>query len=582
MYSNQENVNILTALLVEHHVEYAVVCPGSRNAPIVHNLNECPQIRCFPVTDERSAGFFACGLSLSYGKPRPVAVCVTSGTALLNLLPAVAEAFYQHIPLVVVSADRPPQWIGQQDGQTLPQPDALGRFVRRAVSLPAVPVLNEHASGEMQRQAGESRWYCNRLVNEALIAAAHPFPQPVHINVPIAEPLFRFDVASLPAERMVQAYHSGQVDKGMEEELCRILREARRPMMVIGQCHLPLSSVSGDGQSADMAASDVWPDSLKRKMVVLAEPLGSFGTEARHFDEVLLAMGNDERLQPDVVVSLGGHIVSKRLKRFLRAAPCRVYELSADATMHDTFMHIRGLFVGDVGAMVRAMDALPDRTGDVFYRRWQQCLERAALLARSFRPGFSQMAAVKMLEERLSQRGDCRVVYGNSSPVRLANIYALHHVWCNRGVNGIEGTLSTAAGMAAAVNGNLTLCVLGDLSFFYDQNALWNTNIGPNLRILLLNNGQGGIFRRLKGLEQSPARDRFVAGQHHTTAEGICQQNRVDYLSVASIDGLEGAIDWLMADGVPRPRLVEVLTDGATDERVMNEYDANFQAFDLT
>ena len=136
MYCNKENVNILTALLVAHGVRHAVCCPGSRNAPIVHNLNECPDIQCYPVTDERSAGFYALGMSQALSQP--VAVCVTSGTALLNLAPAVAEAYYQQRPLVVISADRPPQWIDQLDGQTLPQPDALGRFVRKAVTLPEV------------------------------------------------------------------------------------------------------------------------------------------------------------------------------------------------------------------------------------------------------------------------------------------------------------------------------------------------------------------------------------------------------------------------------------------------------------
>ena len=134
MFSNKENINILTSLLLEYGVSDAVVCPGSRNAPIVHNLSQCQSIKCHPVTDERSAGFYALGIAQA--TQRPTVVCVTSGTALLNLAPAVAEAYYQHVPLVVVSADRPVQWIDQLDGQTLPQPDALGRFVRKAVSLP--------------------------------------------------------------------------------------------------------------------------------------------------------------------------------------------------------------------------------------------------------------------------------------------------------------------------------------------------------------------------------------------------------------------------------------------------------------
>ena len=170
MYSNKENVNILTSLLVAHGVRHAVVCPGSRDAAIVHNLNECEDITCYPVTDERSAGFQALGLSMAEGY-QPVVVCVTSGSALLNLYPAVAEAYYQQIPLIVISADRPAQWINQLDGQTLPQPDALGQMVRKSVSLPEV------FAGAQQE---EMHWYCNRLVNEALLKSMGRVKGPVY------------------------------------------------------------------------------------------------------------------------------------------------------------------------------------------------------------------------------------------------------------------------------------------------------------------------------------------------------------------------------------------------------------------
>ena len=167
MFSNKENINILSALLIAHGVRHAVVCPGSRNSAIVHNLNECKEIDCYGVTDERSAGFYALGMAQAL--QQPVVVCVTSGTALLNLAPAVAEAYYQHVPIMVVSADRPAQWIDQLDGQTLPQPDALGRFVKKAVSLP-------------EPRDDEERWYCNRLINEALLETRHHGKGPVHIK----------------------------------------------------------------------------------------------------------------------------------------------------------------------------------------------------------------------------------------------------------------------------------------------------------------------------------------------------------------------------------------------------------------
>src|SRR5574344_2142307 len=177
MYSDKKNILQLAALLKAHDVTHIVVCPGSRNAPIVHTLTNCAAFCCYPVTDERSAGFFAIGLSLKLGKT--VAVCCTSGSALLNLHPAVSEAYYQRVPLVVISADRPAAWIGQMDGQTLPQPDVFGSLVKKAVCLPEI-------------QHEEDEWYCNRLINEALLEANFHGNGPVHINIPISEPLFRF------------------------------------------------------------------------------------------------------------------------------------------------------------------------------------------------------------------------------------------------------------------------------------------------------------------------------------------------------------------------------------------------------
>ena len=220
MFCNKENVNLLTALLVKYGVTDAVVCPGSRNAPIVHNLNECDRITCRPVTDERSAGFYALGMAQA--THRPVVVCVTSGSALLNVMPAVAEAYYQHVPLIVVSADRPAQWIDQLDGQTLPQLDALGRFVRRAVQLP-------------EPHNDEERWYCRRLVNEALFLATCRQPAPVHINVPITEPLFTFDVEALPnVERWTMMMEERRLPYAFEVFAARIAK-AERPLIVIGQ-----------------------------------------------------------------------------------------------------------------------------------------------------------------------------------------------------------------------------------------------------------------------------------------------------------------------------------------------------------
>ena len=510
MYSNKEHVNILTALLVAHGVRHAVVCPGSRNAPITHNLNEYPDITCYPITDERSAGFYALGMAQAL--QQPVVVCVTSGTALLNLAPAVAEAYYQHVPLVVISADRPPQWIDQLEGQTLPQPDALGRFVEKAVSLP------EHLDDDL-------RWYCNRLVNEALLVRHAP----VLINVPITEPLFDFSVASLPVERKINRLPA-DISSATLSHVSRMFLQAKRPMLISGQPMNPL------------------------------------------MDEAVMLVGDDERYIPDFVLYIGGSIVSKRLRRFLRKAK-ETWVVNATGEVTDTFMNLSHVVQGDGKAVADHIRYTLVMEPHPFVQLWDELLANLRQKTDAYQPAYSQMAAVKYFE---AQVGEAQVHYANSSAIRLANIFAQHPVWCNRGVNGIEGSLSTAAGFSV-VTSDRVFCVIGDLSFFYDQNALWNQNLRQNFRILLLNNGRGGIFNMLPGLETSPARDKIVAAEHQTSAEGICRQNQIVYLRADGPHDLHQAIDTLLYIESDRPVLLEVFTDASADERVYKDYHASLK-----
>ena len=550
MYSDKANINILTALLVAYGVRHAVCCPGSRNAPIVHNLNECPDIQCWPVTDERSAGFYALGMALYM--EAPVAVCVTSGTALLNLAPAVAEAYYQHVPLVVISADRPQEWIDQLDGQTLPQPDALVRFVRKAVNLP-----------EIEDDTDEQHWYCNRLVCEALMEASKRVGGPVHINVPISEPLFQFNVEELPRECCI-GHYSGSVDYyGIEASGLRAdFWDASRPMIVIGQ-------------NRETVLTDYDLEQLRKHAVVLYEPLGSdLGTTL--FDQVLSNMDDDDGLLPDFVL-YGGMVVSKRLKQFLRKATnADFWEISPDGQLHDTYKRTKGVIEGSFTSVLPWLEeflaetatleeSLEKSFGDLadtsdFVSRWQQALDHASAVVEATEPPYSPKATVKWFEQQLTASGNVSWLhYANSTAVRLACLYSTSFVYCNRGVNGIEGSLSTAAGFSlVAAKEGLVFSVIGDLSFFYDQNALWNQQLSGNFRILLLNNGGGGIFAQLPGLEQSPARDKFVAAKHHTSAEGICKQNAVGYRKADNMAAMKEGVRWLIDTPSERPLLLEV------------------------
>ncbi len=541
MYSNKDNVNILTALLIKHGVRHAVLCPGSRNSPIVHNLRECGKMACYPVTDERSAAFFALGMCQALDEP--VVVCVTSGSALLNVAPAVAEACYQHQPLIVVSADRPTQWIDQLDGQTLPQVDALGRFVKRAVSLP-------------ESADNEQRWYCNRLVNESMIASGQGSGGPVHINVPISEPLFDYNVAALPDERFISL--RVPISTNVDEALLEKFRMARKPMIVMGQMKrhaLP----PGLCESLETAG-----------YVVMQERLSSDDYTACYLDEAVSLVETDDSYLPDFILYVGGTLVSKRTRRFLRKAKlAECWEINVEGMPHDVLMNLSCIIQAQP---VDVLSQLRSREKDAFWQRWQELKMRVRTHQQTLVPPYSQMYAVQALEHLTACEDPLSVMhYANSMAVRMGNIFSGHYIYCNRGVNGIEGSLSAAAGFSVVTEENV-YCVIGDLSFFYDQNALWNRNLRGNLRILLLNNGGGGIFYQLDGLKQSDACDEFVVAQHHTTAEGICRQNGIAYYSAGNKVSLDNLLHVLTCAHSDRPILLEVQTDAEGDALVYRKY----------
>lgn len=553
MYSDKENVNILTSLLVAHGVRHAVVCPGSRNAPIVHNLCECPDIDCIAVTDERSAGFYALGIAQYTGEQ--VAVCVTSGSALLNVSPAVVEAFYQHLPLIVISADRPKEWIGQLDGQTMPQPDALGKFVIVSVDLP-----EPHNDSE--------RWHCNRLVNEALLSSIHHSPAPVHINVPISEPLFNFTREELPLERMIS--YVSTVSTPIPYYIIEAIQKAQRPLFVFGQ-----------GQENDFDKEDL--KEISNRFIIFKEPLSSGQSTIVHFDEAMTLVKDKEDYLPDFIIYFGDTIVSKRTRHFLRkATDAETCMINRDGVICDPLMNARYIIETEspkelVKEIAESIKVCSPQQKD-YYDKWHTLLAKAEDHCNEFAPGYSQMKAVKLFEEILKKTQEpYSVCYSNSSAVRLANIYSNHFCHVNRGVNGIEGSLSAAAGMSVVAEENV-FCIIGDLSFFYDQNALWNTNLKGNLRILLLNNSCGGIFHQLKGLENSNSRNTYVSAEHHTDAKGTCIANDISYRDFHkcndSLDGngMKEAMEWLIDSKSERPMLLEIHTDADEDANVLKQY----------
>ena len=302
----------------------------------------------------------------------------------------------------------------------------------------------------------------------------------------------------------------------------------------------------------------------KRPMLIEGQPMNP------HLDEAVYLVGETEDYVPDFVLYTGGSIVSKRVKHFLRKAK-ETWAVNETGEVNDTFMNLTHVIQGDAKVVADMIRFNLEQQPHPFVEKWQHLLDDVQQMAESYEPAYSQMAAVKYFEAKTLHSSLFTIHYANSTAIRLANIYARHYVYCNRGVNGIEGSLSTAAGFSC-VTDETVFCVIGDLSFFYDQNALWNQNLRGNLRILLLNNGKGGIFNLLKGLEKSPARDQFVAAEHHTSAEGICQQNNITYLKAENMEQMQQGIDTLLYIESERPVLLEIFTDSAEDERVFRDY----------
>ena len=538
MFCDKTNVNQLTSLLIKHHIRDIVVCPGSRNAVLVHNFHINSAFRCYPITDERSATFVALGIALA--RQQPVAICLTSGSALLNTLPAVAEAYYQHIPLLIISADRPSCWIDQQDGQTIYQNGALAPYTKKSIQL-TEPINSA------------DKWWNNRAINEALLALRHNNPGPVHINVPISAPLFTFSTLLLPDERMIKQYEPE--NHSLPSEFIEIIKKASLPVLIIGQMN-PNTIKHCSWQKIDNS----------NQILVLSELIGNTPYFYRTWS--LESVLKKDFFQPDVILYLGGTFVENHLKEIFRNIQVQHFiRIGEESNLCDTFCqmteHIRmspALFIKE---LAYALQTGQYKTKVTQIKQKLQFTPLTISLNRYTDKGIMHTLGTYLYKNKK----DSYVLHlANSSVVRNAAYlfcfpdFPSIPVYCNRGVNGIEGSLSTAVGFSIA-DTRTSICLIGDLSFFYDQNALWNICLKGNLRILLFNNHGGKIFYQLKGLELSPAIDPFIAGSHHTTAKNIAKTYNMIYLSASSYEELNTVLPQWMSIDSQKPVLLEVFTN---------------------
>jgi 2-succinyl-5-enolpyruvyl-6-hydroxy-3-cyclohexene-1-carboxylate synthase len=548
MYSRKQNVQQLVSLLKAHEVNQVVLSPGSRNSPITYSLTNDKFFTCHTVVDERSAGFYALGIAQQTGKA--VAVCCTSGTAVLNYAPAVAEASYQALPLVVITADRPAAWIDQMDGQTLPQPGVFNTLVRKSVQLPEVT-------------SAEDAWYANRLINEALLEATHRGGAPVHINVPLSEPLFEYTEEPLPAVRKITRYQSPMAFTPDYIDYQKRFLTYRKPMVIVGQS-VGADIAYGLNQLIDM-----------HDCVVLTEHLSNIPHMyfIRNFDTLLGAIPETKwaNYAPDLLITVGGHIVSKRIKQLLRTnQPKAHWHISPAGEIVDTYQCLTDVIEADA---VEFVNYLSKHKKDIHIQKPFAMLWRSdSTQLPEPKVAFSDVMAVGALMKALPEKANLQLA--NSTSVRLAHLFRLKGcqlVYSNRGTSGIDGCLSTAVGQAA-VSPGLTFLLIGDLAFFYDMNGLCNHQLSKNLRILLNNNGGGEIFQTLPGFEPSDAMEKYVVASHTWSARAWAEDRGFTYLSASNEQELHAQMTAFTSAEGNKPVLMEVFTSKEKNAEILQSY----------
>ncbi len=552
--SDKEGVRILTEILVKKGIKRVVLSPGSRNAPLLMAFAREKRLEHFVVLDERSAAFFALGMSQQSGEP--VALACTSGTAALNYGPAIAEAYYQRLPLIVVTADRPVEWIDQEDCQTIRQNGLFANIVKASWQLP----------GELRDE--EERWYANRLVNDAVNCALRGRRGPVHINVPLREPLYGERVYPEESVRNVGLVGAVQtLDPEVADELAARLNSCPKVMIVAG-FQVP------DGELK--ACLHEW--AALEQVVVLTETPANLNS-GRHIgtiDRVLATIDekDKEKFAPDLLITFGGALISRQVKAFLRRhKPVWHWSVGRGDHPADTFRVLTTQIDLQPAGFFKALTGKLTSLSSGYARRW--CLQKEIAAARH--DAFARTVTwcdwkvFSMICPAIP--AGTALQLSNSTPVRYAQLFEcpqVSRVDCNRGTSGIDGSASTAVG-AAVLNEGITLFITGDMSFLYDSNALWNKYIPPRFKMIVIKNGGGGIFRFLPGSSELEELEECFETVNDVDVKGFALLHHFRYFHASDAAQLESILP-VFFSSLERPAILAVETPRKMNAVVLRNY----------
>ena len=521
-------------------VKNIVISPGSRNAPLTIGFVNNPFFKCYSIADERCAAFFALGIAQQLQEP--VAVVCTSGSALLNYYPAFAEAFYNQIPFVVVSADRPENKIDIGDGQTIRQRNVFENHSLYNANLTEIASVQNDIK-----------------IQEAInISISHRGP--VHINAPFEEPLYQttnfLDVAPIYKNQNI-------LEKKLEDlnEFANIWNASSKKMILVGEC---FPNFVND-EITNAIAND-------KSVVVMTETISNWHHESfiNNIDAIISPFSQQDYLdfQPDILITFGGMIVSKRIKAMLRKYKpkhhwhideLRAYNVFGCLTHH--FQCCPNVFFKEFLPLTNATDSN--------YRQLSQEIKASRAdkhIKYLLKIPFTDFKAFEYILPSLPK--NTMLQLGNSSTIRYAQLFDIEksiEIFCNRGTSGIDGCTSTAIG-AAVASAKQTVFITGDVSFLYDSNALWNNYIPNHFKIIVLNNGGGGIFRILPGHDETAVFNTFFETSHCLTAEHLAKMYDFDYLIASSVETLKTQLKNFYS--IDKPAILEVFTP----TKINNEY----------
>lgn len=558
--SAKKSISHLVKIIEAKGLKHVVISPGSRNAALTISFAENPAFQCYNIPDERVAAFFALGIALKLHEP--VVICCTSGSAALNYAPAISEALYQKVPLLILTADRPIEWVDQRAGQTIRQNGIFDNYVKKSFNLMGQVQLEDHL------------WYNDRLVNEAVEMCTSGAAGPVHINVPMKEPLYDLvDASSVAHPKLMErispnlSFSQAQLKKLFDE-----WKTYNSILVIIGQ-DSPNSRLS---KLVDQLA-------ILKQVVVLTETTSNIHSDhvLPSIDRVIDGIRSDEyaHFEPQLILSFGNAIVSKKLRFMLRQMNVKAHwQIDPYDNYVDTYQALTKLLPVAPTTLLEKL-LLFEAEKSTFQ---EASKFKMAWLDREVRTKSAHDEYMKncvwsdllVVAKTIKSIPSGSVHFASSTPVRYAQLFPPREdlvYRCNRGVSGIDGCTSTAVGYANASNDLVTL-ITGDLAFFYDSNGLWHSHLPNNLRIIMINNQGGNIFRYVKGPSKTAHLETHFEATHKTEADGIARSFGLDYRRVAEENKLEQGLSWLFDDLGGECRLLEIATPRIESIPILKDY----------